>query len=160
MPYTYYRPAVPEDELSAYFAAKLGLVRSFEDEPFPLRGDRWWVSHMFDTAEEYGYEAARLGIDESGELSLVTFEARKNLSTSEYFQAHIDLFGAVIDQLNEVPELTGILTYGDISVLVERPPGGQTLLDSKLADPEDWNADHHLDEVLARGTVTDLDRFP
>lgn len=86
------RPAAPEDESSACFAAKPGLARSFEDGPSSLRGDRWWATHTFDTAEEYDEEAARLGIDETGELSIVTFELGKFLSTSEHFRARTDLF--------------------------------------------------------------------
>lgn len=157
--YTYYRSAAPEEELSAYFAARLGLARSEEGEPFPLTGDRWWASHMVDTTEEYDEEATRLGIKAPQELSLVTFELRKSLSTEENFRAHADLFGAVVDQLNETSGLTGFLMFGDVDVLIERPPGGQTLIDPTLADPENWNQDHHLDHVLARGTLADLVNF-
>lgn len=157
--YTYYRPAAPEDELSAYFAAKLSLERSFESRPFPLHGDRWWSAHMFDTAEEYDEEAARLGIDGTGELSIVTFELRKDLSTEEGFRAHTDLFGAVLDQLNGTPDLTGVLVFGDVHVLIECPPGGQTLLDRTLTDSAEWNTDHHMDVVLARGAIVDLVDF-
>lgn len=157
--YTYYRPAAPEAELSAYFTARLGLKRSFEQDPFPITGDRWWGTHLLDTAEEFDEEASRLGIDESGELSIVTFELRKSLTTEEYYRAHLDLYGAVVDQLNETPGLTGLLVYGDVSVQIERPPGGPTFLDSSLADPADGNQDHHLDPVLARGRVADLANF-
>jgi hypothetical protein len=114
---------------------------------------------LLDTAAEFDEEAARLGIDPSGELSIVTFELRKSLSTEEYYRAHLDLYGAVVDQLNETPGLTGLLVYGDINVQIERPPGGPTFLDRALADPTDGNQDHHLDPVLARGTVTDLVNF-
>jgi hypothetical protein len=157
--YTYYRPAAPEEELSAYFTARLGLKRSFEEDLFPITGERWWGTHRYDTAEEYDEEAARLGIDESGELSIVVFELRKNLSTEENYRAYVDLYGAVVDQLNETPGLTGLLVYGDIGVEIERPPGGPTFIDSSLADPDDGNEDHHLDSVLARGTVAKLTPF-
>lgn len=125
--YTYYRSAADEDALSAYFAGRLGLVRSDEDQPFPLRGDRWWVTHRLDSAEEYDEEAERLGIEESGELSIFVFELRKSLSIEEDLRAHFDLYGAVVDQLNETPDRTGLLVVGDIDVVIERPPGGRTL---------------------------------
>jgi hypothetical protein len=34
-----------------------------------------------------------------------------------------------------------------------------TFIDSSLADPDDGNEDHHLDSVLARGTVAKLTPF-
>jgi hypothetical protein len=51
------------------------------------------------------------------------------------------------------------LQHGDIKVLIERQPGGPTLLDSSLTDPDDYNRDNHLAPVLARGTVTALTQF-
>lgn len=157
--YTYYRPATAEEDLSAYFADRLGLVRSDDREPFPLHGDRWWATHRVDSAEEYDEEAERLGLQADGQLSIVVFELRKSLSAEEYLRAHIDLYGAIVDQLNETSGLTGLLLSGDINVLIERPPGSSTLLDTSLTDPEDGNQDHHLDEVLSRGTIADLVNF-
>jgi hypothetical protein len=154
--YTYYRPATAEENLSRYFVDRLGLVRSDKHLPFPLRGDRWWATHRTDSAEEYDEEAERLGLQSADQLSIVVFELRKFLSTAEYYRAHLDLYGAVVDQLNEPLGLTGLLVYGDISVQVERPPGGPTFLDRALAD---GNQDRHLDPVLARGTVSDLVNF-
>lgn len=154
--YTYYRPETSEDDLSAYFTARLGLNRSSEDAPFPITGQRWWGTYQTDTAEEAPEEAARLGLDAGTRISVITFELRKFLSTEDYYRAHVDLYGAVVDQLNETPGLTGLLVVGDVNVVIEHPPGGPTLLDASLADSEDGNQDHHLDAVLARGTVTDL----
>jgi hypothetical protein len=157
--YTYYRPATAEDDLSAYFADRLGLVRSDEREPFPLHGDRWWATHRVDSAEEYDEEAERLGLHSSGQLAIVVFELRKFLSPEEDLRAHIDLYGAVVDQLNETSGLTGLLLFGDISVLIERPPGGPTFLDTSLADLDGGNQDHQLDPVLNRGIIAELVDF-
>jgi hypothetical protein len=38
-----YRPAAPEEDLSAYFADRLDLTRVDDKTPFPLRSERWWV---------------------------------------------------------------------------------------------------------------------
>ncbi|KPC74399.1 hypothetical protein ADL26_11265, partial [Thermoactinomyces vulgaris] len=70
-----------------------------------------------------------------------------------------DLFSAIVDQLNDSADLAGLLQHGDIKVLIERQPGGPTLLDSSLTDPDDYNRDNHLAPVLARGTVTTLTQF-
>ncbi|MCD0446368.1 hypothetical protein LO763_22390 [Glycomyces sp. A-F 0318] len=156
MDYRYYRPVAPAAALSTYFTARLDLTWSDPVSPFPITGERWWGSCMIDTAAEFDEEAARLGIDPAGDIAVVTFELRKFLSTEGYYRAHIDLYGAVVDDLNATPDLTGLLVIGDVDVVIERPPGGSTLLDTSLADPTDGNHDHHLDPVLARGTVTDL----
>ncbi|MCD0442796.1 hypothetical protein LO763_04055 [Glycomyces sp. A-F 0318] len=151
-PYTYYRPAADEQELSAYFAERLGLVRSFAAQPFPLRGDRWWVD-TFAPDEDWDGEAARIGTDD---LLIITFEIGRHLVGDAYFQAHLDLFGAVVDQLNDTPGLTGMLVHGDEKVLIERSPGGPTLLDPSLADPGDYNFGDHLAPVLSRAAVAPL----
>jgi hypothetical protein len=154
-PYAYYRPADDEQELSAYFAERLGLVRSFEARPFPLRGDRWWVDTVASD-EDWDGEAARIG---TGDLLIVTFEPGKHLVGDEYFQAHLDLFGAVVDQLNDTPDLTGMLVHGDDKVLIERSSGGPTLLDPSLADPDDYNFGDRLASVLSRAVVAPLRRL-
>ncbi|SDD03568.1 hypothetical protein [Glycomyces harbinensis] len=152
-PYTYYRPAADEQELSAYFAERLGLVRSVEEQPFPLQGDRWWVD-TFTPDEDWSGEAARIGTDE---LLIITFEIGKNLVEDEYHRAHLDLFGAVVDQLNSTPKLTGMLVHGDEKVLIERSTGGLTMLAPSLADPGDYNFGDHLAPVLSRAAVAPLD---
>jgi len=152
--YTYYRPAAPEEELSAYLAERLGLTRIEEDTPFPLKSDRWWV-RTFDPDEDWDSEAARIGV-RTGEMVMVIFEPAKALSAEEELQADYDLFSAIVDQLNDTPELSGFLLHGDVSVLIERSPGGRTLLDPSLADPADYNRSDHLAPVLARATITPL----
>lgn len=152
--YTYYRPAAPEEELSAYLAERLSLTRVEDDSPFPLRSDRWWV-RTYDPDEDWETEAARVGVDVD-EMVMVVFEPAKGLSAEEELQADHDLFSAIVDQLNGSPDLAGFLVLGEAEVLIERPPGGRTLLDSALADPAEYNRNGHLAEVLARGAIADL----
>lgn len=155
--YTYYRPTAPEEELSAYFADRLHLARVDDNAPFPLRSDRWWV-RSYDPDEDWEEEATRIG-RETNETVMVIFEPSKGLSADDSYQADLELFGAIIDQLNDNPGLSGLLQHGDVKVLIERAPGGPTLLDSSLGDPDDYNRDNHLAPVLARGTLTTLTPF-
>jgi hypothetical protein len=155
--YTYYRPTAPDEDLSTYFAERLTLERVEDSSPFPLKSDRWWV-HTVRGDEDWEEEAARIGIS-ANDMVLVVFEPSKGLSTAESFEADVDLFTAVLDQLNNTPGLTGLLQHGDVKVLIERASSGPALLDSSLADPDDYNHDGHLAPVLAQGTVTDLVDF-
>ena len=152
--YTYYRPAAPEEELSAYFAERLGLARVEDDSPFPLKSDRWWV-RSYDPDEDWETEAARIGVG-TDEMVMVIFEPAKGLSAEQETQADYDLFSAIVDQLNGSPDLAGFLVFGEADVLIERSPGGRTLLDPALADPAEYNRNGHLTAVLARGTIADL----
>ena len=152
--YTYYRPAASEDELSTYFAARLDLHRVETEVPFPLRSDRWWV-HLVDADADWDEEAARIGIT-TAVMVLLVFEPAKGLRADESHQANAALFAAIIDQLNDTPGLTGLLQHGDVQVLIERPRGGPTLLDTSLADPQDHHRGNHLDPVLSQGTLTNL----
>jgi hypothetical protein len=90
---------------------------------------------------------------------MVVFEPVKGLNADESARADLDLFSAIVDQLNDSPGLTGLLQHGDVKVLIERPPGGSTLLDSSLTDPDDYNRGNHLAPILSRGTVADLAKF-
>jgi hypothetical protein len=152
--YTYFRSAAPEEELSGYFAERLKLARVDDSSPFPLKNDQWWVRTL-DADEDWEEESSRIGLTPD-EVVMVIFEPAKGLGSEFSFQADIDLFGAIVDQLNETPELTGLLVHGDVRVLVERQRGGPTLLDPSLADPDDYNHNDHLAPVLARATIAPL----
>ncbi|WP_030161939.1 hypothetical protein [Glycomyces sp. NRRL B-16210] len=152
--YTYFRPAVPKEELAAYFAQRLGLVRIETEESFSLRSDQWWMT-IVDPDEDWEIEADRLGLSLE-QMTTVIFAPERDLGAEESFQANVDLFAAIIDQLNDTPGITGLLQYDDEKVLIERPVGGPTLLDTSLADSEEYNHDNRLALVLSRGVITDL----
>jgi hypothetical protein len=152
--YTYYRPAVPEGDLSTYFAERLELTRVEGDSPFPLKSDRWWV-RTYDPDEDWESEAARIGVDVN-DMVMVIFEPSKGLSAEEENRADHDLFSAIVEQLNETADLAGLLVFGEAEVLIERAPGGRTQLSPTLADPSEYNRDNHLAAVLAQGEIADL----
>lgn len=155
--YTYVRTAASKEELAAYFTQRLGLARLEAEKAIALRNEYWWVT-IADPDEDWTEEADRLGLSVEQTVTVV-FEPERGLSLEESFQAEVDMLTAIIDQLNETPGITGLLQHGDTTVLIERPAGGPTLLDARLADPEDYNHANHLAPVLSKGQITDLAQF-
>ncbi|THV40803.1 hypothetical protein [Glycomyces buryatensis] len=145
------------EEISDFFCTVLDLDRVKLLAPSPITGEKWWAAATVMEVAEFTDEGRRLQATDT--FTSISFEPRKSMNFEDENRGLARIIKSVLDLLSRDNSSSGFLEFYDEIIVIEKRKGQEIVVDPRLIDPNDLDAQNMFAPILKGYIIEPIDQF-